>query len=1188
MIDRKRLLKDCQNLVEQLVDDLRERSDDDEEVRRFVRGEYSRAESAGRTQRAYEDWREDMLAQVAVGWVLASVFVRFVEDNALVDRPLLSGPGQRRDLARDHRASWLGDHAALGDREWLVEVFDRIAQLPGMGELLGDRNPLRMFGPSADGARAILDLWWRTEDGGSLTHDFTDPDWDTRFLGDLYQDLSEHAKKTYALLQTPEFVEEFLLDYTLDPAIETFGLDEVRMIDPTCGSGHLCLGSFDRLFRLWQEREPGTNARVLAQRALDAVNGVDINPFAAEVARFRLLVAALKACDIRRLADAPDFHINIAVGDSLLHGTAVQLTLTRDESDPLVRHRYPSEDGKLADELLQPGRYHAVVGNPPYITVKDKALSDAYRERYSACHRQYSLGVPFTQRFFRLAVKADDGAGYVGMITANSFMKREFGTKLVEEYLASEVDLTHIIDTSGAYIPGHGTPTVILYGRNRAPLGQEVRAVLGIRGEPGQPEAPRTGLVWTAISQQIEQPGSESEFISVEDAPRDRYREHPWSLQGGAAPELMGLLEGPRSRMRLDQVTSTIGIGGITGTDDAFVLDDLATVARFRLESTRSYITGSHVRDWMASGVPPVAWPYDKSFQEVLPSVYPNVVKFLWPNRTILRHRKRFGTPVYELNIPWYAWKELYHERLQTPLTIAYPFVSTHNHFVLDRGGSVFNRHAPVIKLPKDASEEDHLGLLGVLNSSVALFWMKQVVHKKTQMGGGGGSAEAPFTHQHEFDGTKLKELPLPEGRPVGRARTLDLLARELSSVVPTAVVRSQPPTSGVLASSRVRGEKHRARMVAVQEELDWECYWLYGLVEDDLTLASERVPDLVNGERAFEIVLARRLAAGEVESSWFDRHGLTPITDLPPHWPDEYRRLVERRIELIESHRTVGLLERPEYKRRWNWDDWQDLEQAALQSWLLDRLEAPELWPDTAATTTARLAGRLQADDEFIEVARLYAGDADLAEVIRRLVLDEAVPYLAAYRYKKKGLTKRKVWEDVWRLQRLEDAIDARTELLSDNPDHLSDEDAALRKKEQVGTVPVPPKYASGDFAKSTYWRLRGKLDVPKERFILYPDTSLGADTSPVVGWAGWDHLQQARALSGLYTQRKDAGAEPDELVPLLAGLHELVPWLLQWHNEPDPEFGQRLGEFFESFVHSEARALGTTTEDLATWRPS
>ena len=40
--------------------------------------------------------------------------------------------------------------------------------------------------------------------------------------------------------------------------------------------------------------------------------------------------------------------------------------------------------------------------------------------------------------------------------------------KLVEEVLPS-LDLTDVIDTSGAFIPGHGTPTVILAGRNQPP-----------------------------------------------------------------------------------------------------------------------------------------------------------------------------------------------------------------------------------------------------------------------------------------------------------------------------------------------------------------------------------------------------------------------------------------------------------------------------------------------------------------------------------------------------------------------------------------------------------------------------------------------------------------------------------------------------------------------------------------------
>ena len=192
-----------------------------------------------------------------------------------------------------------------------------------------------------------------------------------------------------------------------------------------------------------------------------------------------------------------------------------------------IGHAFFAEDLEALNRILGQ-QYHAVVGNPPYITVKDKALNQLYRDRYETCHRQYSLAVPFTERFFQLAVKnlhhegtkdtkgfeGEGSAGFVGMITANSFMKREFGKKLIEEFFP-RVDLTHVIDTSGAYIPGHGTPTVILFGRDRAPVGDTVRTVMGIKGEPATPEDPSKGLVWSAIVSQVDRAGSESEWVSV-------------------------------------------------------------------------------------------------------------------------------------------------------------------------------------------------------------------------------------------------------------------------------------------------------------------------------------------------------------------------------------------------------------------------------------------------------------------------------------------------------------------------------------------------------------------------------------------------------------------------------------------------------------------------------------------------
>jgi hypothetical protein len=136
---------------------------------------------------------------------------------------------------------------------------------------------------------------------------------------------------------------------------------------------------------------------------------------------------------------------------------------------------------------------------------------------------------------------------------------------------------------------------------------------------------------------------------------------------------------------------------------------------------------------------------------------------------------------------------------------------------------------------------------------------------------------------------------------------------------------------------------------------------------------------------------------------------------------------------------------------------------------------------------------------------------------------------------------------------------------------------------------VPVPPRYTSKDFRSGVIWRHRGKLDVPKERFLSYPSAASDEDGSAVVGWAGWDHRQQATALAALYQERKQQdGWEAERLAPLLAGLLELLPWLRQWHNEPDPAFGgRRVGDLYADFVEAEARALGLTLEDLRTWRP-
>ena len=371
--------------------------------------------------------------------------------------------------------------------------------------------------------------------------------------------------------------------------------------------------------------------------------------------------------------------------------------------------------------------------------------------------------------------------------------------------------------------------------------------------------------------------------------------------------------------------------------------------------------------------------------------------------------------------------------------------------------------------------------------------------------------------------------------------------------------------------------------MIAAQEELDWRCYRLYGLLPVSGPAAGfehAAPPEVALGERAFEIVLARRVAAGLETTTWFERHGATPVTALPAHWPEDYRQTVQRRISLMENDRSIALIERPEYKRRWNSPKWNDLEQAALRDWLLARLELPRYWPVSAEqppqlTSTSSLADAARLDADLMQMAALYVqscaghADFDLDQLVAQLVASEAAPFLPAQRYTEAGLRKRAQWEATWALQRREDA----------------GENLAASS----GAIPVPPKYKSLDFLKTDVWRLRGGLDVPKERWISYPGCERGADGSLAIAWAGWDHLQQATALAGFYLDMKDSeGWPPERLQALLAGLLELLPWLAQWHNDVDPVYGERMGDYYQSFVTEEARALGFTLDDLRAWKPA
>jgi hypothetical protein len=352
-----------------------------------------------------------------------------------------------------------------------------------------------------------------------------------------------------------------------------------------------------------------------------------------------------------------------------------------------------------------------------------------------------------------------------------------------------------------------------------------------------------------------------------------------------------------------------------------------------------------------------------------------------------------------------------------------------------------------------------------------------------------------------------------------------------------------------VVERSEIEERRSRNRLVAIQEDLDWFVYGLVGIANGECLREFSGGATLNPEERPYLAESAPdTLASGDIDV-----------------W--------NARKEAIRTISEIALVETPNYKRRW-WGargvfaskvaTYAEEAVSAAEEVILEHIEDRLSGAGSTATSLRSIppaTNRATNDALCSFVMPDRSSDQAIAELTAR----EAVPFFAAHRYTDSGLEKYATWEETWANQRREDAGELNV------------------------TCAVPPKYAQEDFRDANYWRLRGKLDVPKERFISYPGCESDEDHEPVYGWAGWNHLQRAQALAQLYNDRRAEGWDKERLIPMLAGLLELMPWLLQWHNEPSEELGgQRPGEQFSLFLEGQCAELGYTHEDLRNWRPA
>jgi hypothetical protein len=1094
------------------------------------------------------------------------VYVRVLEDLGALEQPRIRGDwgfAAFREVA-----------PALGVREFLKYTFRDLAHdLPALFTPSAEELPL----PSEDLCRETWDLWHRL-DGDRPVYAWTSDTFESRFLGDLYQDLDAEVRKRFALLQTPVFVEKYILDHTLTPALVEFDPaklraagDAFRLIDPTCGSGHFLIGAFHRLTDYWQAHGV-PDPWEAAQRALESVWGCDINPHAVDIARFRLMLEVRARTGVTQIERLASLNLNLRVMDSLIpweRGVSDQGELFP-AMDRLSKYATPGE--RAANAAFLRRAFHTVVGNPPYITPKDPQKREDYRLFWpGSAAGKYALSAPFIERLIVLGVNK----AYTGQITSNAFIKRSFGRAVIRTVFSQWL-LTDVIDTSGAYIPGHGTPTVVLFIRHIQIDDQahSVRSLLNKKGEPKRPAVPERGLVWQAILQAPRDDDDTSAFVTVSNRPLADFQGHPWTLGAGLSGEVLCLLADNSHVLDEDKRFDCV-IGNLTKTilDDVY-FDPPPSAVRDRACNLITLVEGTHVRDWCIEGARRVLYPYTPGTSDVLDLQRSSAYRHFWRFKSFLQERMGVGFKTIKARgIPFYAFP-FYSAASTVPPGICFPFVSTHNHFVLTHDGAAYNRTAPLIKLcaskPRKAakgsvsaehgqSDNDHTkalpvelfsDLTGLLNSSILAFWMRQVFYPKggDKKGDGARSSAEDWSDRLEYDSTKLLKAPLTERDRAARiefARALDSLSRERAECLPQAVLSSGKWTPVSLdvalatARERYRGLTHR--MASLQEELDWLTYGSYMLIDPVPVVSPADIEPLAPGHRPFEILFARvdDEADDEEKSAWWSRHDHERVTEVPPHYSEAMVVRIRARIELIESDPKLQLIEQAVHKRRWQTPDLDAETNSAAESYLLDRLEdlfAPN-GPLSRPTPyrLEQIVDVLTRDPRTVAVARVWKGaDLDPTLAVEQLLRARSLPDNPYRIYTPEGMRTLAAWKQTWQFQNLEDQGKPLVDPVTGKP---------------LVSIPLPPKFDRTHFQSADAFSTRGTLNVPRERFILFTDLN-----PPRYGWNGWRDTERALAQIAAYEL---AERDPENPLPppTTADPRRCGPTLGLWESLPDVE---------------------------------
>ncbi|MDD3730645.1 MAG: N-6 DNA methylase, partial [Endomicrobiaceae bacterium] len=312
------------------------------------------------------------------------------------------------------------------------------------------------------------------------------------------------VKKAGGVYYTPEYIVNYIVKNTVGEKIKDLTpkeIEKIKILDPACGSGSFLIGAYQYLIdyhidyytkekhlqkskkdKLIRETKDGYILSIQEKQRILTNNifGVDIDQQAVEVAKFSLLLKLMESesreIETRILSSGeigyqgdfqqeglvyntikilPNLSDNIKCGNSLI-GTDYYKTINMELFEKDDYNKINAFDwDKEFSEIFKSGGFDCVIGNPPYVNIRNMSQYLTNEEmtyflnKFKSAYKCYDMYVLFIEQSLNLL----NNKGLFGYIIPNKIAIMEYSEK-IRELLLKTVSITEIVDISNLNIFG--------------------------------------------------------------------------------------------------------------------------------------------------------------------------------------------------------------------------------------------------------------------------------------------------------------------------------------------------------------------------------------------------------------------------------------------------------------------------------------------------------------------------------------------------------------------------------------------------------------------------------------------------------------------------------------------------------------------------------------------------------------